>query len=139
MRKAIVMTSVAVCALVASFAANAKLVAPANAAQEAIKGEWVARVRETDKGNKLWLQLYRSREKDSNKDGREHHSQMSFDIEPQELSGFNASSTSQFSLRREAGEVVFSGLFQNGKGLGDYTFTPSAAFVTAMRALGVNV
>jgi hypothetical protein len=136
MRKAIVMTSVAVCALVASFAANARLVA--RAAQEPIKGEWVGRVREADRGNKLWLQLYRSREqgKDSNKDGREHFSQMSFDIEPQELSGFNASSTSQFSLRREAGTVLFDGVFKDGKGLGDYSFTPNAAFVTAMNGLG---
>lgn len=134
MRRGIVMTLVGVCLLISAWAVSIKLDRIVNA-QETRKGEWVGRVRERDGRSRLWVQLYENRD---TKDGRENYSQSSFEIETQELSGFNPASTSQFTLKREAGTIVFDGLFKDGKGLGDYTFTPNAAFISAMSSLGYN-
>ena len=41
-----------------------------------------------------------------------------------------------FDLVRDAGAVAFEGAFKDGKGSGAFTFTPSAAFVDDMAALG---
>ncbi|HYE72448.1 MAG TPA: hypothetical protein VEF04_03920 [Blastocatellia bacterium] len=134
MRRIIVMAIAGVCLLIGVLAASLKL-DPIVTAQETRKGEWVGRVRERDGRSKLWVQIYENRE---SKDGREHYSQMSFDLDVQELSGFNSTSTSQFTLKREAGTIVFDGLFKDGKGIGDYTFTPNAGFVAAMNSLGYS-
>lgn len=44
-----------------------------------------------------------------------------------------------FSMRREAGNLEFEGTFRNGKGAGQFTFTPNRAYFDSMRALGVDV
>lgn len=43
-----------------------------------------------------------------------------------------------FQLRREAGNAAFEGTFRNGKGAGQFTFTPNPAYLDAVRALGVT-
>jgi hypothetical protein len=40
----------------------------------------------------------------------------------------------RFTLKRDAGTIVFRGDFDNGRGAGDFTFTPDAGFVAAMQA-----
>ncbi|MDQ3283035.1 MAG: hypothetical protein M3Q69_16670 [Acidobacteriota bacterium] len=45
----------------------------------------------------------------------------------------------KFELRREAGTVTFEGMFRGGKGAGEFTFAPSANYLEAIRALGIEV
>lgn len=49
----------------------------------------------------------------------------------------SASSTSvNFSITREAGNVEMQGTFQNGKGAGTFRFTPNRSFASAMQTRG---
>jgi hypothetical protein len=45
----------------------------------------------------------------------------------------------QFEMRREAGNASFEGTFRNGKGAGQFTFTPNPGYLTTVRALGVAI
>jgi hypothetical protein len=100
-------------------------------AQETISGDWAGKVRETTRGRVLWLSLNRS-ETDRNR------FQMSLELPLGDFTGLNtdAGANAQFSLRREAGEVTFVGLFRNGNGVGEFRFTPQSSFAGAMRNLG---
>jgi predicted metallopeptidase len=44
----------------------------------------------------------------------------------------------RFEMRREAGTAVFEGTFRNGKGAGQFDFTPNRSYIDAVRALGVE-
>ena len=44
----------------------------------------------------------------------------------------------QFEMRREAGNAVFEGTFRNGKGAGQFTFTPNPAYLDTIRSLGIE-
>jgi len=44
----------------------------------------------------------------------------------------------RFELRREAGNTVFEGTFRNGKGAGQFDFTPNHGYPDLIRALGVE-
>jgi hypothetical protein len=44
----------------------------------------------------------------------------------------------RFEMRRDAGTIVFDGTFRNGRGAGDFTFTPNREFAKELRALGVE-
>ncbi len=41
-----------------------------------------------------------------------------------------------FHLTREAGKIDFQGAFQDGRGAGNFTFTPNQTFVSALRSRG---
>ena len=43
-----------------------------------------------------------------------------------------------FEMRREAGVVAYEGTFRNGKGAGQFTFTPNRAYIDAVRGLGID-
>ena len=45
----------------------------------------------------------------------------------------------QFEMRREAGNIVFEGTFRNGKGAGQFTFTPNAAYINTLRGMGISL
>src|SRR5215213_5738819 len=45
----------------------------------------------------------------------------------------------RFELRREAGTIAFDGFFRNGKGAGEFTFTPNQAYLTTIRNMGIDV
>ncbi len=44
----------------------------------------------------------------------------------------------RFELRREAGNFAFEGTFRNGKGAGQFDFTPNRNYISAVQALGVK-
>lgn len=108
--------------------------APSPAAQETITGDWTAKVKQTDRGSVLWLSMNR------NTDVRRGRFQMSRDFPLQDFTGLNpnANSNVQFTLQREAGTVLFDGLFKDGRGVGDFKFTPNGGFVSTMRNLGYD-
>jgi hypothetical protein len=108
--------------------------APSSAVQETITGDWTAKVKQTDRGPVLWLSLNHSSE------GRRHRSQMSHDFPLQSFTGLNtnANTNVQFTLRHEAGTVLFDGLFKDGRGVGDFRFTPNSGFIATMRGLGYD-
>jgi hypothetical protein len=108
--------------------------APAPAVQETISGDWTAKVKQTDKGPMLWLSLNR------NTDARKGGFQMSMEIPLQDFTGLdpNANSNVQFRLTHDAGTVVFDGLFKDGKGVGDFKFTPNNGFIGTMRKQGYS-
>src|SRR5262245_13123713 len=106
--------------------------APSSSVQETISGDWTAKVKQTDKGPVLWLSLNR------NRDAGRGYFQMSSDFPLQDFTGLNpnADSNVQFTLQREAGVVLFDGLFKDGRGVGDFRFTPNNGFISTMRNLG---
>lgn len=131
MRKAIIITTV----LLVLGLSRPSGAFQSSVSEDPITGDWTAKVKDTDQGRKLWMTLT-STEIES----RRHWSQWSFDLPLQEFSGLNpdADGQTRFALNREAGAVTFDGLFHGGKGVGEYRFTPSATFITAMRNLGYD-
>src|SRR5262249_20953660 len=132
MRKAMIGGTIVLVFIALGFFARGGATAPAF--QETITGDWTAKVKQTDKGAVLWLSL------NHNTDAGKGRFQMSSDFPLQEFTGLNpnADSNVQFSLQREAGVVLFEGLFKDGKGVGDFKFTPSGGIVTTMRNLGYD-
>jgi beta-lactamase regulating signal transducer with metallopeptidase domain len=55
---------------------------------------------------------------------------------PDWLAGTNSSKT--FELRRDAGTFRFKGDFQNGRGEGEFEFTPSVAFADELKRRGMD-
>jgi hypothetical protein len=108
--------------------------APSPVAQETITGDWTAKVKQTDRGPALWLSLNR------NTDAGKGRFQMSSDFPLQDFTGLNpnADSNVRFTLQREAGVVLFDGLFKNGRGVGEFRFTPNSGFASTMRNLGYD-
>jgi len=108
--------------------------APSATIQETISGDWTAKVKQTDRGPVLWLSLNHGSE------GRRGRSQMSSDFPLRDFTGLNpnANSNVQFTLQREAGVIFFDGLFKDGRGVGDFRFTPNDGFIAAMRNLGYD-
>ena len=44
-----------------------------------------------------------------------------------------------FEMRREAGTIAFEGTFRNGKGAGQFTFTPDRSYLDKIHALGLTL
>ncbi|MBO0857326.1 MAG: hypothetical protein J2P21_02510, partial [Chloracidobacterium sp.] len=108
--------------------------APSPAVQETITGDWTAKVKRTDKGPVLWLSLNRTT------DTRKGDFQMSHEFPLRDFTGLdpNANSNVHFTLQREAGMVLFDGLFKDGKGVGEFKFTPNGGFIATMRNFGYD-
>jgi len=108
--------------------------APSPAVQETITGDWTAKVKQTERGPVLWLSLHQ------NSDERRGRNQMSSDFPLQSFTGLdpNANSNIQFTLQREAGTILFNGLFKDGRGVGDFRFTPNEGFIVTMRNMGYD-
>lgn len=103
------------------------------AAQSAITGEWTASLGKND--SKINLNFERSLK------GRKNQIGQSYEFaELQGLSHEQAlhGGPVKFSLVREAGTVACEGSFQNGKGSGTFRFSPSQAFVSAMKSRGYD-
>src|SRR5262249_40189561 len=133
MKKVIIVSTVAF-AFVAIGLIASGYTAPSQAAQETITGDWTAKFKQTDRGPLPWLSLNR------NTDAGKGRFQMSSDFPLQDFTGLNpnANSNVQFTLQREAGVVLFDGLFKDGRGVGDFRFTPNSGFISTMRNLGYD-
>lgn len=71
------------------------------------------------------------------------HSQMGQNYSFSELQGLTRQQVEsggpvKFSLVREAGTISCEGVFQNGKGVGTFRFTPNQSFVSAMKSRGFD-
>src|SRR6202007_1849260 len=108
--------------------------APSPAVQETISGDWTAKVKQTDKGPALWMSLNR------NTDKRNGGFQRNTEIPLHDFTGLNpnANSSVQFTLAHDAGTVFFEGLFKDGRGVGDFRFTPNSGFIATMKNLGYD-
>src|SRR5262245_7501445 len=134
MMKRITLTTATILATTALAILAYSLTKPSVAAQGTIRGDWTAKVKQTDKGPVLWLSL------NHDSDRRWGRSQTSSDFPLQAFTGLNpnANSNVQFTLQREAGTILFEGLFKDGKGVGDFRFEPNSGFIATMRSLGYD-
>ena len=103
-------------------------------AQSAATGEWKASL--NNENSKIQLNLERRTK-------RGGHNQMGQTYDFSELQGLSreqalSGGPVRFSIVREAGRIDCEGTFQNGKGSGTFTFTPNAAFISAMKSRGFD-
>src|SRR5262245_1296350 len=133
MKKLLIISAIAFC-IAAMGLLTRGYTAPSPVVQETIRGDWTAKVKQTDKGPVLWLSL------NHDSDRRWGRSQTSSDFPLQAFTGLNpnANSNVQFTLQREAGTILFEGLFKDGKGVGDFRFEPNSGFIATMRSLGYD-
>jgi len=104
-------------------------------AQTAVSGTWTASL-DNEQTRKIQLNLERRTQRGS-------RSQMGQSYDLADLQGLSSDQASgsgpvKFSLVREAGRIDCEGNFQNGKGSGTFTFTPSSTFVSAMKSRGFD-
>jgi uncharacterized protein (UPF0335 family) len=102
------------------------------AAQEISKGEWMCRYED----GKFWLAL----RTESARDNSMYN--WSFNLQLDKIKGLTmppagaASTPVHFELVRDAGTIVFDGTMRNGSGIGDYQFTASQDYISAMKSMG---
>jgi len=103
-------------------------------ASASLEGAWTATL-DAKNPDRVYLNLTRG----------PHHSNGSM-YRVSELSGVTAAqiqtttrTDAQFELRREAGTIAFEGSFRNGRGAGQFTFTPSPTYVAALRKLNLRI
>ncbi len=123
-------------ALLGSSGRSAVFIRQAEAAQEAITGEWVADFNRQSADEAQFTILRRTAR------GGNHSSSDGFALN--EFQGltreqvFTARSDVRFRLVREAGTFEFEGMFREGKGAGQWTLTPNPGFISMMRARGYD-
>jgi uncharacterized protein (UPF0335 family) len=109
---------------------------PANAAQTALTGQWIA---EVDANQPATVKMMFSRRSDGG-----GSFMTSDDISRAELQGFPSDVSSStkanvnFRIVREAGTFNCEGYFGSGRGAGFWTLTPNPAFISAMRGRGYD-
>jgi hypothetical protein len=131
-----IMFSFFVAITILGVARSVSLVSEARAAQEAIKGEWLADFNRKNTDEVQFTIIRRSAR------GGNHTS--SDGIRISEFQGltreqaFGARTDARFRLVREAGTFEFEGSFREGKGAGHWTLVPDQSFVSAMRSRGYD-
>ncbi|HEX6100488.1 MAG TPA: hypothetical protein VF432_29505 [Thermoanaerobaculia bacterium] len=106
----------------------------ATAAFAATDGAWTASTDEK-KPDRFYMNITR---------GRHHNMGTTFKIA--DFTGITraqmdaaAMTPVNFEMRREAGNAAFEGTFKNGKGAGQFTFTPNRAYVDTIRSMGISL
>lgn len=105
----------------------------------AIDGQWFAEVSIKKPGT-----MYFSFQRRNDKDGEHYNMMSSRDMPLGEFQGLPADIAAaaktnvNFSLVREAGTFQCEGVFSEGKGVGFWTLTPNAKFISAMRERGYD-
>jgi len=104
----------------------------ATAAFAATDGAWTAST-EDKKPDRFYMNITR---------GRTHHMGTTFKIA--DFTGITRAQMDaatmtpvNFEMRREAGNATFEGTFKNGKGAGQFTFTPNRAYLDTIRSMGI--
>jgi uncharacterized protein (UPF0335 family) len=103
---------------------------------QTVKGEWTAEFKPS-KPNQIYIMFQRR----SDGDGINMNSDY---LELGQLQGLPTAALSSartdvdFSIVREAGTIACEGFFSNGRGVGFWTLTPSAKFISAMRSRGYD-
>jgi hypothetical protein len=98
-----------------------------------IEGTWSTETREHDDGRRT-VQLTMELDEDTGTWG--------WSVEASELDGLSFEqldgnvADARFELVRDAGTVVFQGVIRNGRGIGEFTFTPNAAWQREMTGYG---
>ncbi len=106
-------------------------------AQETLKGEWKASVKENSTGK---VHISFNGLSEGNKNNHQFGTSLKFD----ELDGITLAQTKgaktnvNFRLSREAGIVQLTGTFEDGKGSGTWTFNSNPAFVSTMSSAGYS-
>ena len=59
-------------------------------------------------------------------------------VDKSEINPFPGAGTVEFKLVREAGTIVFKGQFDGQEGFGHFHFTPDAAYIPALKQMGVE-
>lgn len=116
--------------------------APAAEAQSTIKGTWTASDRydkddkdEKIKDGKIQLNFTRRTERNGvNNHGSSYPISELQGLSPDQINSANSSVS--FRLVREAGTIECRGVFTNGRGTGEFTFTPNSSFVDGMKSRG---
>jgi hypothetical protein len=102
-------------------------------AQSSVSGTWKAEVK-SDKSNEIYVSFERKTTRGKNQHGT--------DYKFSDLQGLSYSQMQngkvRFTLVREAGNIEATGEFSNGKGRGNFTFTPNRNFVDAMKTRGFD-
>jgi uncharacterized protein (UPF0335 family) len=117
-------------------AVDAMTVFAAQMPQTAMTGEWTAEINREKPGEIQMTFRRQSKEGGFNMSGET--------VLLSELQGLSADAAStvkttvNFNLVRDAGTFSCEGYFRDGRGAGFWTFTPSQAFVSAMRARGYD-
>lgn len=118
-------------------AVDATAVFAAQGAQTAMTGEWTAEINRAKPGE-AQLTFHR----DSQEGGFNMTSETFALSELQGLAadagGSSVKTTVNFNLVRDAGTFSCEGYFRDGRGAGFWTFTPSRAFLSAMRTRGYD-
>ncbi len=120
------MSRLATLTLVVCLLAPSVLAAP-------IDGAWTASLDEKQ-SDRLYVSLTRGR---SHESGRTMRVSDFATLTTAQIRATSATPV-RFEMRREAGTAVFEGTFRNGKGAGQFDFTPNRAIIDAIRALGVE-
>ena len=68
----------------------------------------------------------------------DHYWSNTIRVDKSEINPFPGQGTVEFKLVREAGTIVFKGQFDGQEGFGHFHYTPDAAYLPALKALGVE-
>ena len=102
-------------------------------AQDSVSGTWTSEIK-TEKPDEIHISFERKTKRGKN----QHGSNYQFS-DFQGLSRERAQNgKANFSLVREAGTIEATGEFSNGKGAGNFRFTPNKNFVGAMKTRGFD-
>lgn len=98
-----------------------------------VAGAWTATIEEHRPGRIAF----------SMQSGRNNHQGSQFDLS--DFTGLTSAQVHssarvpvQFDLSREAGTISYDGTFRNGRGAGDFTFSPNRDFPKLLRSVGVE-
>ena len=119
-------------------------------AQSAITGSWTANEyswshKKKNEGKSRETHVYINFRYEKTKEGKTHNSSHGSIFAFADISGLTKAQTEgtnspvSFRIAREAGTLEAEGVFRNGKGIGEFTFTPDQSFAASMKSKGFEL